>query len=105
MLRYSTSFFCRRCNQIRQFTKRRLNHRPHLIATVLTCGLWGIGWWLLLRQEQHRPWRCRICRGRQRSMNPPPTPDSSRERSDNLTSLPITPRRWTGGEMARATDS
>ena len=59
------SFYCERCGFVRNFTKRAFEHRRHLAATILTCGLWGIPWAILARKDSQRPWRCCVCGSRQ----------------------------------------
>jgi len=59
------SFHCDRCGFVRNFTKRALEHRRHLAATILTCGLWGIPWAFLVGKDSRRPWRCCVCGSRQ----------------------------------------
>jgi hypothetical protein len=93
MIRHSTSFYCRRCRHTRRFTKRGLNHRHHLIATILTLGLWGFGWLHLSRRERRRMWRCQICHSRQDPSDHPDGPDAGHEHSEAVASLPIAPRR------------
>lgn len=90
MIRHFTSFYCRRCGQVRRFTKRGIDHRRHLIATIFTFGLWGLAWLFLHRREQRRSWRCTICSGRQRTAAEAPesglTPEPALATS-------VTPRR------------
>jgi hypothetical protein len=90
MIRHSTSFYCRRCGQVRRFTKRGLDHRKHLYVTILTFGLWGVGWLLLHQREQRRSWGCTICRGRQR---PPQKPAEAGRETEPVAAIPVTPRR------------
>jgi hypothetical protein len=59
------SLYCERCGFVRNFTKRGFEHRRHLAATILTCGLWGIPWTILAFQDSQRPWRCCMCGSRQ----------------------------------------
>jgi len=46
---------------VRRFTKRGIDPHRHLVATILTGGLWGLPWWILHRHDAERPWRCCIC--------------------------------------------
>lgn len=69
--RHYTSFYCERCGSVRRFTKHCVEHARHLIATVLTCGLWGIAWYLFSRGEKEEPWRCCKCGHRQMPKDPP----------------------------------
>jgi hypothetical protein len=66
MIRYYTTLYCQRCEQIRRFTKRGMENRPHLIATIFTLGLWGIPWLAMARRSEARPWRCCICHKHQK---------------------------------------
>lgn len=91
MIRHSTSFYCRRCGYVRQFTKRGIRHRRHLYATILTLGLWGPVWLYLHRREQRRSWRCHICRGRQRPAQAPAEAAMPLETAG--AAMSITPRR------------
>ena len=61
MTRKFTTFFCERCHQARRFTKRFPDFSRHLVATILTFGLWGAAWYVLHRREISRPWRCCVC--------------------------------------------
>ena len=90
MIRHSTSFHCRRCGHVRRFTKRGLDHRKHLYATILTFGIWGLAWLYLHRREQRRSWRCSICYGRQRTAQ---EPAEAAPAAEPVTALPVTPRR------------
>jgi len=56
--------FCERCQCDREFNKRIASHRWHLGLTVVTFGLWGVGWLAVTVAEARRPWRCSICRSR-----------------------------------------
>ena len=90
MNRHFRSFYCRRCEHIRQFTKRGIHHRRHLYATIFTFGVWGAVWLYLHHHEQRRTWRCTICRGRQRT-----TQSSARKSKTEalVGALSIEPRR------------
>ncbi|MEI9894261.1 MAG: hypothetical protein WDN28_10345 [Chthoniobacter sp.] len=90
MIRHSTSFYCRRCGQVRQFTKRGIDPHLHLIATILSLGSWGFAWLFLYYRDQCRSWRCAICRGRQRPTEEPPAMSAPRV---PLTAIPLAPRR------------
>lgn len=63
-MRSFESLFCERCGFVRHFTKRKVDHKFHLGATVLTFGLWGVPWLVLAIDEARRPWRCSICGSR-----------------------------------------
>jgi len=56
--------FCARCRCQREFSKRTAAHLWHLGLTILTFGLWGIGWIAVAMIESRRPWRCTICHSR-----------------------------------------
>jgi hypothetical protein len=94
MLRHYTSFYCRRCQQLRRFTKRGLNHSRHLTLTLLSFGLWGIPWLFMRRKEKRRRWHCCICGAGQEPMEEPPTAKSMREkRKCESSPVEIRPRR------------
>jgi len=93
MIRHSMSFYCRRCRHTRRFTKRGINHRYHLIATLLTFGLWGFGWLRLSQRERRRMWRCQICHSRQNPENPPSGADGGHDDPEAVLPLQIAPRR------------
>jgi hypothetical protein len=38
-----------------------VNHLRHLVFTVVTGGLWAVGWILLSIGKLMRPWRCESC--------------------------------------------
>ena len=92
MIRQFVTFYCRRCGQPRRFTRRCVDGRRHLIATILTFGLWGIAWLLLRRRDAARPWHCCICSTNQEPMEEPPEARELRERQRSLTPVPIQPR-------------
>jgi hypothetical protein len=69
--RHYTSFHCERCGTDRRFTKQCVEHGRHIIATVLTCGLWGIVWYLTSRGQSEEPWRCCKCGHRQMPRDAP----------------------------------
>lgn len=88
-----TTFYCRRCGEIRRFTKRCSESRRHLLATIFTLGLWGIVWWMVRRRDAARPWHCCICRSIQSPMDEPPEARALRERRSSQKGVPIQPRR------------
>jgi len=83
--------FCERCQCEREFTRKTAAHRWHLAATILTLGMWGVGWLAVAITEARRPWRCAVCRSRfvpEAKRHPQigqPTPDRDK--------LPIAPRK------------
>jgi hypothetical protein len=80
MTRRFILFFCEHCQKTQRFTKRFPDFSRHLLATILTFGLWGIAWYVLHRQEAARPWRCCVCSRRQMPRNAPLAPRPSRQR-------------------------
>ena len=94
MIRHSTSFYCRRCGQTRQFTRRGIDHRKHRLATILTFGLWGFVWFYLHQRDQRRSWRCSLCRGRQRPGQESAEGEETIEAPEPATMpIPLVPRR------------
>ena len=53
--------YCAECGSVRTFTKERAIHCLHLAWTVVSVGLWAIGWAGVAILEKWRPWRCTIC--------------------------------------------
>ena len=58
-------FFCCYCNSLQPFRKRRVDHLLHGVISLLTLGLWGTVWIVLLIRRVFRPWLCCTC-GRKR---------------------------------------
>jgi len=56
--------YCRHCGFVRPFLRQTARHRRHFAATVLTLGLWGIGWLVAILRESSRPWCCTVCQAR-----------------------------------------
>lgn len=52
---------CAACKCERLFVKRRIRHPLHLLAAILSGGLWLIGWLAICIKEALRPWRCKNC--------------------------------------------
>lgn len=52
---------CWRCERDRQFNRRVVAHRVHLVITIFTLGLWGISWAALTFAQRRKPWRCSVC--------------------------------------------
>jgi len=52
---------CTRCKCGRMFVKHQVNHAGHLLATLLTGGLWAISWIAVCIEGSLRPWRCEVC--------------------------------------------
>jgi hypothetical protein len=65
MFRYR-ELYCSTCQRIRRFRKRAPDHRLHLRFTLLTLGLWGLGWLILSLLSLRRNWRCQFCYARPR---------------------------------------
>ncbi len=57
----TTKFFCPTCNTDRKFHREGINHRLHLILTVLTGGLWLVSWIAITIGRRYEPWNCNIC--------------------------------------------
>jgi hypothetical protein len=53
--------YCASCRCERVFVRRRVNHLLHLLATVLSLGLWLVVWLGISFEGALRPWRCKIC--------------------------------------------
>ena len=85
MYRYHR-FHCVNCQAVRRFRKRVPDHRLHLRFTLLTLGLWSIGWLILTLRYLRRKWHCTFCYDRPRAVfeSPPfaswptPAPDDPR---------------------------
>jgi hypothetical protein len=93
MNRHFTSFYCEYCRQLRRFTKRCVDHPRHLMATILTCGLWGIAWWILHRQDAQRAWRCCMCGTHQTPKEEPAEARALRERRRSVSMSAVASRR------------
>ncbi len=58
---------CCFCGKETVFRKPFMRHGKHLLATLVTAGLWSIPWLILtLRWVFVRSWRCNVCRHRYR---------------------------------------
>lgn len=64
-------FFCTRCTAERTFRRLKVNHRFHLIISIVTGGLWLISWLGVVVARRFQPWYCSICGIPQA---PPPKP-------------------------------
>ncbi|HEX4084319.1 MAG TPA: hypothetical protein VHY22_05370 [Chthoniobacteraceae bacterium] len=53
--------YCSWCKCERDFVKSRVHNSRHLIATILTGGLWLAGWLAVCIDTALRPWRCHVC--------------------------------------------
>jgi hypothetical protein len=93
MNRQFTSFYCEHCGRLRRFTKRCADHPRHLMATILTGGLWGIAWWFLYREEKQRPWKCCMCGTPQAPKEEPPDAKALRERRKTVSMAALPPPR------------
>jgi hypothetical protein len=92
MTRQFTTFYCQRCGQNRRFTRRCTDGRRHLVATIVTFGLWGIVWLVLRRRDAARPWHCCICSTNQKPTDEPPEARELREQRKKQVTIPIQPR-------------
>ena len=92
-MRYFTTFYCERCSQVRRFTKRGPEAHRHWLATILTCGLWAIPWWIIRRREAARPWRCCVCKTLQAPQSEPQEARMLREQRKSGPMPVIAPRR------------
>ena len=63
------------------------------MATVLTCGLWGVAWWVMCRQEAKRSWRCCMCGKHQTPMDEPDDARILRERRRSVSIADVPLRR------------
>ena len=52
---------CTWCQCERQFVRSRVRNGRHFIASLLTLGLWLIGWLAVYIETALRPWRCAAC--------------------------------------------
>ena len=52
---------CPRCRHDQNFVRGKVNHGLHLFLTLVTFGLWGIGWISATIGMHFRPWRCQHC--------------------------------------------
>jgi len=53
--------FCHNCNTQRMFIRDGPNHILHLIITILTGGLWLVGWLISVLPSRSNPYRCTRC--------------------------------------------
>jgi hypothetical protein len=56
--------FCERCQCEREFSRRAVAHPWHFGLTMLTVGLWSLGWLAATISARRRPWRCTACQSR-----------------------------------------
>lgn len=56
-----TRAYCRRCKHAQSFERGAVNHRLHLLLTILTLGLWSISWVAITLGNIFKPWRCKHC--------------------------------------------
>ena len=52
---------CTSCRRESVFVRRRIRHLFHLVATILSGGIWLIGWFAICMNAALRPWRCKNC--------------------------------------------
>jgi hypothetical protein len=79
VLRVLETRYCQRCGGEREFAGRRMPHLRHLGLTIVTFGLWGIGWLAMTIAVARRPWRCTICGSRAVPASAPSAPADSGE--------------------------
>jgi hypothetical protein len=53
------SGYCGKCLSQAALGRRALNHTPHLLLTLLTCGLWAILW--IRDARRAAEWKCLEC--------------------------------------------
>ena len=53
--------YCARCKQKQPFEETTVNHKFHLLLTILTGGLWLISWGAHYVGMLRRPLRCKRC--------------------------------------------
>lgn len=53
--------YCNRCQHVQLFRHVSLQHRWHLILTLLTGGLWAVSWISAIIYARILPWRCPRC--------------------------------------------
>jgi len=79
------AYRCTHCERSVLFARRLvlLDHRFHALLSVLTAGLWLIGWLVCCRRSAERLWECQECgcrRDRLGDSPPPRDPQASRGR-------------------------
>ena len=53
---------CPECKVQAYFSRQPFRRGPHIAATILTGGLWAIGWYFAAKRERRYPlWRCSDC--------------------------------------------
>lgn len=57
-----TTRYCQYCKRQTQYERQGANHILHLILTVLTGGLWLLGWIAIAILSRFRPRYCCNCR-------------------------------------------
>lgn len=57
----SIKAFCPRCRHRHEFVRAKINHRLHLILSVVTGGIWLISWVALCLRIRLSPWNCEHC--------------------------------------------
>ncbi|UCG47041.1 MAG: hypothetical protein JSU94_16270 [Phycisphaerales bacterium] len=53
------SGYCGRCLSQAPVGRRSINHTPHLLLTLVTCGVWAVFWVQAVRSL--KPWKCLKC--------------------------------------------
>ena len=61
MKKDKTKAYCRCCRHEQIFVRVKTHHRLHLIFSILTLGLWLVGWLATSIMQRLRPWRCEHC--------------------------------------------
>jgi hypothetical protein len=52
---------CTSCRCERVFVRPRIRHLLHVVAAILSGGIWLIGWCAICIEAALRPWRCKNC--------------------------------------------
>ena len=72
--------WCNRCQRNLGHLRATMNHWPHLLGTIVTGGLWLIGWLLTGVFVREEPWFCMSCGSQystpQKRENPAALPDA-----------------------------
>ena len=56
-----SSGYCGKCLAQVPVRKPTVRHWPHIILTLLTGGVWAIGWVMDVRRARTYSWRCLKC--------------------------------------------
>ena len=63
----SKKFYCNCCKTERMFSREKVNHRLHIVLSLLTGGLWLISWLALYIGQRFELWTCSSCDHQQES--------------------------------------